>query len=294
MDFINFKSGYVSIIGKPNVWKSTFLNRLIGEKLSIVSPKPQTTRMQIKGFLNNDHSQIVFLDTPGYIEPRYALQVKMLKYLVESIRSCDASIFICDGTSFPTDYDEKVIQLIQSIQSNNICLINKADLMTDSEISYCQNMLGEMFEEVYTISALEDENFDAVIDGLLSFLPYAPPMYSMEDLSDLPVRFFTQEIIREKIFLGYSEEIPYCSTVVVEKFIEEEGRDYIHANIWIERESQKKILIGQDGRKIGELRRRAEKDIAHMTGKKAVLNLWVKVKRDWRHKKGALHEFGYK
>jgi len=293
MEITDFKSGFVSIIGKPNVGKSTLLNKLIGEKLSIVTPKPQTTRLNIKGILHSTQSQIIFLDTPGFLTPRYELQKKMLNYLMDSLKNCDVILFLADGTNYPSPGDEVLISLIEKTLKPKICLFNKADLLT-KEIIHTLSIVQGKFNHYFIISALQDINFSAVLKSIEQYLPYSPPLYNQDELSDLPMRFFVQEIIREKIFLRYGEEIPYCSTVVVEKFLEEEDHNLIYANIYLERDSQKPILIGKGGKKIGELRRLSEKDISNITGKKTVLNLWVKIKKDWRKKKGALHEFGYK
>ena len=294
MDLSDFKAGFVSIIGKPNVGKSTLMNRLIGEKLSIVSPKPQTTRMNIKGFYNSQNSQIIFLDTPGFLEPRYELQEKMLNYINDSIKNSDIIMFICDASDFPTDYDTKVLTMLKKFKKPAIGILNKIDLLPINVMEEKKQILENSLETVFMISALKDDSFNSLIDSIVRYLPYNPPLYNQDDLSDMPLRFFAQEIIREKIFLCYDKEIPYSSTVVVEKWSEEEDRDVIQANIWIERDSQKSIIIGKNGVKIGEVRKKAEFDISQLTGRKAVLNLWVKVKHDWRKKNGALHEFGYR
>ena len=311
---LNFKAGFVSIIGKPNVGKSTLMNRLIGEKLSIVSPKPQTTRMSIRGFYNTDQVQIIFLDTPGFLEPRYELQEKMRNYITESLKNSDVILFLTDINDFPTDYDIKVIELLKKYKGNVVWGLNKADLSEfgirnaecgitppPSEIPHPTKGGGNStlstlhfpFDEAFPLSALKQYNFDELLNKIIEYLPYSPPLYNQDDLSDMPMRFFAQEIIREKIFLNYGQEIPYCTTVVVEKWIEEESRDVIRANIWIERDTQKNIIIGRNGAKIGKVRQGAEADIMKLTGRKVVLNLWVKVKHDWRKKNGALSEFGY-
>jgi GTP-binding protein Era len=293
MELTEFKAGFVAIIGKPNVGKSTLMNRLLGEKLSIVSPKPQTTRLNVKGIFNTDKAQIIFLDTPGFLEPRYELQEKMLNYLTDSLKSSDLIMFIADLNDFPTDYDKKVIDILKSFKKLAIGILNKNDLMVQ-DIAEKRDYLQQFVEKVFVISAINDTDFQELTKTLIHYLPYNPPVYNQAHLADMPLRFFAQEIIREKIFLTYGEEIPYCSTVVVEKWSEEDNRDVIQANIWIERDSQKSIIIGKNGAKIGKVRKNAEIDIEQLTGKKAVLNLWVKVKHDWRKKPGALHEFGYK
>jgi len=290
MELADFKAGFVAILGKPNVGKSTLMNRLIGEKLSIVTPKPQTTRMNIKGFLNTEKVQIVFLDTPGIIEPKYELHEKMMGYVNQSLKGADVVVHVFDG------FETSPYPLLEGGGKTKptICVLNKSDLCDKMELEEKKGLLAVKFDKVFCVSALHDKNLDDLVNGLISLLPYSPPLYNQDDLSDMPMRFFAQEIIREKIFLTYNDEIPYCSTVVVEKWSEEENRDVIQANIWIERDSQKPIVIGKNGDKIGKVRKHAEHDIALLTGRKAVLNLWVKVKYDWRKKYGALHEFGYR
>ncbi|MCK9328644.1 MAG: GTPase Era [Candidatus Cloacimonetes bacterium] len=308
MEFSNFKSGFVSIIGKPNVGKSTLLNKFIGEKLSIISPKPQTTRSNIKGIYNTTDAQIIFIDTPGFLEPRYELQEKMLSYIIESIKNSDLLIYVCDASDFPSEYDDKVLNIIKKSKQQCICIINKTDLISSSQITILKDKLlsseldifnndnlffcSALSEKVYADN--QQQNINVILQKIITYLPYNPPLYDQENLSDLPMRFFAQEIIREKIFLYYDKEIPYSTTVVVEKWSEEENRDVIQATIWIERDSQKPIIIGKQGKMIGKVRQESEMDISTLTGKKAVLNLWVKVKYDWRKKNGALHEFGYK
>ena len=293
MEITNFRAGFVSIVGKPNVGKSTLMNRLLGEKLSIVTPKPQTTRTSIRGFYNSDVSQIIYLDTPGFLEPRYELHTKMQGYITDSLKNTDMIVFLADATDFLTDYDQKIIEIIKSYRKPAIGVLNKIELCNQEQLKEKQSILNEHFDKTFSISALKDSNFAGLIKEIEGFLPYSPPLYSQEDLSDMPLRFFAQEIIREKIFLEYGDEIPYSSTVVVEKWIEEPDRDVIKANIWIERDSQKPIILGKNGVKIGILRTKSENDIKAFTGRGVSLNLWVKVKPDWRKKNGALKEFGY-
>ena len=292
MKYENFKAGFVCIIGKPNVGKSTLMNRLVGSKLSIVSPKPQTTRMNIKGIFNDIDVQIIFLDTPGFLVPRYTLHEKMQGYIMSSIKNCDVVVFLTDITDFPSEYDKMVIENVEKSGKKAIFVFNKCDLISEET----ENLIfdAKNFISQHKISATKDKDFINLLNDIKSHLPISPPLYNQEDLSDMPVRFFAQEIIREKIFLIYGDEIPYSCTVVVEKWTEEVNRDVIQANIWIERDTQRSIIIGKGGVKIGEVRKKSEEDIMKLTGRRAVLNLWVKVKKDWRKKMGALHEFGYK
>jgi len=275
------------------VGKSTLMNRIIGEKLSIVSPKPQTTRQSVRTFYNSEQGQIIFLDTPGFLEARYSLHEKMLAYIEQSIKATDVILFITDVTSGLTEYELELIEKIKKCHKPAICLINKIDLAEAQAIEDKKAELCNDFPQVFTISALIDKGFTGIVNILLDALPQSPPLYSVEDLSDMPMRFFAQEIIREKIFLLFQQEIPYSSTVTVEKWEEREDSDVIEANIWIERESQKPIIIGKNGKMITKIRTQAEQDIAKLTERRVVLHLWVKVKHDWRKKMGALHEFGY-
>lgn len=290
----NFKAGFVSIVGKPNVGKSTLMNRILGEKLSIVTPKPQTTRVSIKGIYNSETLQIVFLDTPGFVEPRYELHTRMVNYIKESLKDSDMIIFITDINDFPTDYDKKVIELVKEIKKPSIAILNKIDLSNEETIKIKKDMLSQYFDRVYPFSALYEKDINDLLNTVSSFLPYNPPLYSQEDMSDLPMRFFAQEIIREKIFLNLEQEIPYSSAVIVDAYEEHENHDFIRATIILERETQKPILLGKNGVQIGKIRKEAEISIAQLSGKPTKLNLWVKVKPDWRKKSGLLNIFGYK
>jgi GTP-binding protein Era len=290
----NFKAGFVSIVGKANVGKSTLMNRILGEKLSIVTPKPQTTRVSIKGIYNSDDMQIIFLDTPGFVEPRYELHNRMINYIKESLKDSDLIIFITDINDFPTEYDQKVIELIKEVKKPSIALLNKIDLCTESMIRDKTEKINQSFDKVYPISALYVKEIDSLLKEICTFLPYNPPLYSQEDMSDLPMRFFAQEIIRERIFMNLDQEIPYSSAVVVDAYEEHERHDFIRATIYLERETQKPILLGKNGAKIGKIRREAELGIQQLSGKPTKLNLWIKVKPDWRKKSGLLSIFGYK
>jgi len=305
---LDFKAGFVAIVGRPNVGKSTLLNRILGEKLSIVTPKPQTTRLSIRGFYNSPQGQIIFLDTPGFLEARYTLHEKMLAYLDDAIKGADVVLFMTDISAGMTEYDTVLLDKLRKSRKPMLCVHNKADIerlgtdtingvptIIDQPITVGTPFMASETTPAttFTISALKDENFTELLDKIFQLLPTSPPLYNTDDLSDMPMRFFAQEIIREKIFLLCDEEVPYCSTVFVEKWTEETDRDVIQANIWLERETQKGIIIGKNGDMIGRIRKAASQDISKLTGRRVVLNLWVKVKHDWRRKAGALHEFGY-
>ncbi len=289
-----FRSGFVSIVGKPNVGKSTLMNRLMGEKLSIISPKPQTTRQQVKGIYNSPESQIIFLDTPGFLKPRYELQERMVEYIKGSLKNTDLILFITDVSSYPTDYDEQVCQILKHSSAPKLAILNKMDLVSQ-EVTKAKmaQMEALFFDEIIPISALYMESADSFITRISSFLPFAQPYYATDEISDLPMRFFVQEIVREQIFLRYREEIPYASTVTCEQYKEFPNKVEISVNLWLERNSQKPILLGAGGKKIKELRLAAEKEIHSIVGKRVKLEVWVKIKQNWRKKKNALNEFGY-
>ncbi len=289
-----FKAGFVAIVGKPNVGKSTLMNLLLGEKISIISPKPQTTRQQIKGIFNDDKRQIVFLDTPGFLKARYELHNKMLEYLRNSIKDADVLLFITDAHQFPTEYDEQLLAFIDKSSKPKIALLNKIDLV-DAEV--CAEKISllkqKKFERVISRSLTKQPNLSELIDMISDLLPFNPPYYDADEISDLPMRFFVQEIIREQIFHNFRDEIPYAASVTVEDYHELENKIDISANIWLERKSQKPILIGKNSEMIKQIRVAAEREIYSILKKRVKLHLWIKIKPNWRKKKNALKEFGY-
>lgn len=289
-----FRAGFVSIVGKPNVGKSTLMNKLLGEKLSIISPKPQTTRQQVKGILTDESRQIVFLDTPGFLKARYELHRKMQEYLQKSLKDSDLIIFITDTHKFPTDYDNQLCEMLNKIKIPKIAILNKIDLVEEDVTKEKIKQLSQLdFEKVIPLSALNQDKFDDLLTLITGYLPFNPPFYSLDDVSDLPMRFFVQEIIREQIFLKYRDEIPYASTVVVERYKDFPNKVDISANIWLERKSQKPILLGKNGEKIKAVRIASEKEIHKILSKRTKVELWIKIKPNWRKKKNALKEFGY-
>ena len=294
MDNPQFRSGFVTILGKPNTGKSTLMNRLIGEKLSITSPKPQTTRYNIKGILNRDDCQIVFIDTPGYLKPRYKLQEKMQDLWSESYKDVDLILFMSDIISFPTDYDLEVLELLKKIPIPQIAVFNKIDLQKDYSREFFINQLPESCSEVFFISATRGDGVPELMEAMLQFIPYHPPYYNEEQLSDLPMRFFAQEFIREAIFNYFSQEIPYSTAVLVEKFKELDDKIHIDAVIWLERESQKPIIIGKNGAGLAKIRDYAEQQLTNFMGVPVMVHLWVKVKPKWRKKPSDLKELGFK
>lgn len=290
-----FKAGFVSIVGKPNVGKSTLINQLLGEKLAITSPKPQTTRQQIKGIYSDNEKQIVFLDTPGFIKPRYTLHEKMLHYLKTAIEDSDLILFMTDAHHYPSDYDSEMQILLAKLPVPKLAILNKIDLISeDIRRKKEQILAGSQFEEVISMSLLKDFQPEFLLKKISSFLPYNPPFYALDEISDLPLRFFVQEVIREQIFLNFEDEIPYASTVVVEHFHEFENKIEIAANIWLERKSQKPIILGVNGSNIKKLRVAAQSEIYKILKKRIKLDLWIKIKPNWRKKINALKEFGYR
>ena len=290
-----YRAGFVSIVGKPNVGKSTLMNKLLGEKLSITSPKPQTTRQQIKGIISDDNRQIILMDTPGFVEARYELHNKMLEYINNSLKDSDIIIFMTDAKKFPTDYDKQICENLKRLKVPKIAILNKVDLTDEITVDKKLELLQEYdFEKIIPISILKVSDLNPFLDELTKLLPFSPPFYSTDEISDLPMRFFAQEIIREQIFLNFDDEIPYASTVVVEQYHDFPNKLVIAANIWLEKKSQKPIVIGKEGRKIKALRVAAEKEIHKIVEKRVKIDLWIKIKPNWRKKQNALKEFGYR
>lgn len=290
---MNHKAGFVCIIGKPNVGKSSLMNCMLGEKLSIVTPKAQTTRHRIKGILNGDDFQVVFSDTPGIIEPHYLLHDKMMEFVQASLADADAVLFISDLEE--TYMDEEIMNRLLAITIPIIVVINKSDLSTQEEINKLVHGWKKKLKPhaIIPISATGNFNVDKVNETILEVLPEAPPFFPKEDLSDLTERFFVAEMIREKIFLNYEKEIPYSTEVAIETFTEENGLIKIRAIIFVERDSQKGIIIGNKGDAIKQVGTQARKDMENFLGKKVFLELFVKVEKEWRKNELKLKRFGY-
>jgi len=293
---INFRSGFVSIIGKPNVGKSTLMNAFLGEKLSITTPKPQTTRQNLLGILSRDEYQIVFIDTPGFLKPRYLLQEKMQTSISEALKDAEVLLFIIDVETFPTDYDTQVSIILLKSKLPKLAVINKIDLAKNEKALKEANatLTDWGFENIFFISAKKGIGIVELLEKILLLLPVHPPYYPIDNISDRNMRFFAQEIIREKIFLHLHQEIPYSTAVTVDMYEEEEDRAEVWANIFVESHSQKKIIIGKNGEMIKEIRLAAQRDIHYLTQKKIRLNLWIKIRKNWRKKERVLKEFGYK
>jgi len=290
---MSHKAGFVSIIGKPNVGKSTLMNALVGEKLSIITPKAQTTRHRILGIVNEEDSQIVFSDTPGIIKPRYGLQDSMMNFVKGALSDADLILFVTDINEQHDEND--VLEKIINTTIPMIVLINKIDGATQEQVEEKQAYWQELLKpkHIYAISALHKYNLDGIMERILEYLPIHPPYYDKGDLTDKTQRFFVSEIIREKIFNNYQKEIPYSTEVVITSFKEEEKITRISAEIIVERDSQKNILIGKGGAMLKKVGTEARKDIEKFLDQKVFLETFVKVLPDWRSKKNYLKSFGY-
>jgi len=294
------KVGYVTIIGKPNVGKSTLMNQLIGEKLSITTPKAQTTRKRVLGILDEKDAQIIFLDTPGILEPAYLLQEKMLGYIFQSVEDADLILFIIDASDDPTGEktlgNENVLQVLKKSKVPKILLINKIDLTTQEKLERLIGILEEKksFEKIIPVSAALGTNLINVKETILEFIPEGEKFYPEDQLSDEPERFFVSEIIREKIFEIYRDEVPYSSEVLIEEFKErDKGKDYISAAIVVEKETQKPIILGKKGELIKKLGQLAREEIERFLQREVYLELRVKVRKNWRSNPNFLKTFGY-
>lgn len=287
------KAGFVNIIGKPNVGKSTLMNALLGEKLSIITPKAQTTRHRILGICNGDNYQIVFSDTPGVLDPGYKLQEYMMRAVKSTILDADVFIILTD---IQEDFNhEELIGQINKTELPVMLLINKIDLSELDKVvektEYWKNRFPQWL--VLPISALENFNIDKVLEKLIELLPPSEPFYPKDDLTDRPQRFFIAEIVREKILLNYQKEIPYSVEVVVDSFQDEESLVRIRCIIHVSRESQKGILIGHKGSMLKKIGTEARLDMEQFLGKKTFLELHVKVSKNWRESDNLLRRFGY-
>jgi GTP-binding protein Era len=286
------KAGFVSIVGKPNVGKSSLMNKLVGENLSIITAKAQTTRHRIMGILNGDDFQIVYSDTPGLLEPKYDLQQAMMSYVKVSLDDADVILFIVE---LGEKYDETLFGFLQKTQTPVVMLINKTDLAKGSQvedkIEYWKKLVPA--KEIIPVSAKDGTNLDTLLPTIKKFLPEHPGYYPKDDLTDRSERFFASEIIREKIFLNYEQEIPYSSEVGIESFKDEETIIRIRATIYVERDSQKGIIIGKGGSSLKKVGTEARKSLETFFGKKVFLETHVKVADNWRKQKLKLKQFGY-
>lgn len=288
------KSGYVAIVGKPNVGKSTLMNRILGNKISITTHKPQTTRHQIVGIYSEEDLQIIFLDTPGIISPKYELQKAMMSYVDRARSDADIILFIVEpnDTKFP-DY---AFDTFKSMNKPVVLVINKMDTATRREVQPQVEQLNDAyaFDDTIYLSALTGKGMEDLKETMLSHLQPGPPFYPKDMLSEQPVRFFVAELIREQLFLQFHQEIPYSCTVDIIQYDEREDLDYIDAEIIVNRKSQKGMLIGKGGKAIKKLGKSARKTIEEFLDKKIYLDLHVKVRDKWRDNPGMIRNFGYR
>ena len=290
------KSGFVSIIGRPNVGKSTFVNRVIGHKIAIMSDKAQTTRNKIQGVMTRDDAQIIFIDTPGIHKPKHKLGDYMMRVAKNTLSEIDAIMFMVNVNEDIGRGDEYIMEMLKNVKTPTFLVLNKIDLVhPDTMMPKIEQYQSYMdFTDIIPISALEGLNVDHFIDVLKSFLPEGPKYYPDNQISDHPEQFVVSEIIREKILHLTSEEIPLAIGVNVDRMIkEDEDRVRIEATIYVERDSQKGIVIGKGGKKLKEVGKRARRDIEMLLGSKVYLELWVKVQRDWRNKVNFIRQIGY-
>jgi len=292
---MNHKAGFVSIVGKPNAGKSTLMNLFVGEKLSVITPKAQTTRHRIIGIYNDENHQVVFSDTPGIMEPKYELHNIMLSYVDAAIKDADL-IMLLISVDEPDNGMDEILNRLKESKKKFIIVLNKSDIcpkeQTDSRLAFWTERASP--EAIFAISATNKIKTDALFKYILDRLPESPPFYDKAEITDRTERFFAAEIIREKIFLNYEQEIPYSCDVAIEEFKEKPDITVIRASIVTERDSQKGILIGDKGSSLKKVGVEARQDLEKLLGKKVFLELHVKVQKDWRKNKGVLKFYGYK
>ncbi|MFA5574525.1 MAG: GTPase Era [Brumimicrobium sp.] len=288
------KSGFVNIIGSPNVGKSTLMNKLMGKNLSIITSKAQTTRHRLRGILSGDDYQIVFSDTPGVVNSSYELHEIMMGYVSESLRDADVLLLVTDVFEDTMNHEE-TLERIQKLEIPTIVLINKIDLKNQAQVAerieHWKKILPKA--DVLPISALHNFNVDEIKNLILDKLPESPAYFDKDEITDRPMRFFVSEIIREKIFQNLKQEVPYACQVEVTEYIESEDRIDIRANIIVERESQKAIIIGAGGKQLKYIGIDSRRDIEKFVGKHVALKTHVKVDKDWRSDEGKLKKYGY-
>ena len=293
----DFKSGFVSIIGAPNVGKSTLLNQLIGEKLAIISPKPQTTRNRILAVKTNPGFQMIFLDTPGIHQARGDLNLAMVRTALATLATVDLILFLVEAHSPDSQNNKRVLEALQSVETKTLLVVNKIDLVSEkSLLRIVERFQGlHQFKGSAHISALYGTGINDLIAQIVPLLPMGPAYYPEDTLTDLPERFFCAEIIREKIMNLTSEEIPYAVAVTIGSFKEDEKKNLIRiqADIHVERSSQKGIIIGKGGSMLREIGKQARLDMEKLLGSRVFLELWVRIQKKWRKDPRALKEFGY-
>ena len=293
----SFKSGFVAIVGRPNVGKSTFMNYVLGQKIAIMSDKAQTTRNKIQGVYTKDNAQIVFLDTPGIHKPKHELGEFMVKSAYSALKEVDAVLFMVNVSEKRGPGDDFIIEKLKGIKTPIFLVLNKIDLVTPEvlleRVESYKDALD--FAGVFPISVLQGNNVNELMEALINALPEGPQYYPADQITDHPEYFVVSELIREKILQLPQEEIPHSVAVTVDKMQKDEfDKVHVYANIIVERKSQKGIIIGKGGRLLKEIGTRARRDIQQLLGNKVYLELWVKVEKDWRKRKSNLQEYGYK
>ena len=288
------KAGFVNIIGNPNVGKSTLMNALVGEKLSIITSKAQTTRHRIMGIVNGEDFQIVYSDTPGILKPAYKLQESMMNFVHGAIDDADVILYVTD-TVEQSDRSENIVERVNRSGIPAIVVINKIDLTTPEQLELLVDQWQQKMPEavIIPVSAKEQVGMKGVLDAILERLPEGEPFYPKDTLTDKTLRFFASEIIREKILLNYEKEIPYCCEIEIDTYKEEPTIDRISATIYVARQSQKGIVIGHKGERLKKVGQKAREDMERFLGKKVFLQLFVKVQEDWRNSERQLRRFGY-
>lgn len=288
------KAGFVNIVGNPNVGKSTLMNLLVGERISIATFKAQTTRHRIMGILNTDDAQIVFSDTPGVLKPNYKLQEAMLRFSRSALRDADVLLYVTDMVESPEKNSDFIAE-VRKLDVPILVLINKIDLADQQALVQKVEQWHEIIPEaeILPISAIAKFNVDVVMKRIMELLPESPPYFEKDALTDKPARFFVTEIIREKILLHYDKEIPYVCEAAVEHFKESEGKIYIKSIIYVERDTQKGIIIGHEGAALKRVATDARRELEKFFGKKIFLEIYVKVDKDWRNSDRQLRRFGY-
>ena len=293
----SFKSGFVAIVGRPNVGKSTFMNYVLGQKIAIMSDKAQTTRNKIQGVYTKEDAQIVFLDTPGIHKPKHELGEFMVKSAYSALKEVDAVLFMVNVSEKRGPGDDFIIEKLKGIKTPIFLVLNKIDLVTPEvlleRVESYKDALD--FVGVFPISVLQGNNVNELMEGLINALPEGPQYYPADQITDHPEYFVVSELIREKILQLTQEEIPHSVAVTVDKMQKDEfDKVHVYANIIVERKSQKGIIIGKGGRLLKEIGTRARRDIQQLLGNKVYLELWVKVEKDWRKRKSNLQEYGYR
>jgi GTPase len=292
-----FKSGFISIIGRPNVGKSTFINRVIGQKIAIMSDKPQTTRNKVHGVLTTNNTQYIFIDTPGIHKPKHKLGDFMMKVAQNTLKEVDVILFMVNAEEGYGRGEEFIIEKFQSVKTPIFLIINKIDRIHPDKLLAIIESYNEKFQfaEIIPISALEGNNIDRLLEVVRKYLPEGPLFYPADQVTDHPERFIVSELIREKALQLTREEVPHSIAVVTDK-MERGEKDIIHvmATIIVERDSQKGIVIGKQGKMLKEIGKRARVDIENLLGSKVFLEVWVKVQKDWRNKASQLRDYGFR